>query len=74
MGKTQLEGQRVPLKRPIAVMTLQKPDDGSREYHAVGIVRTKLVFKTRPVPLARSEPMTMPGNSKRVRVGTPDAL
>lgn len=51
MGKMQLEGEVVKLKKPLAIMTLVKPEDGSTEYHAVGVVRQKLVFKTRPVPI-----------------------
>ena len=67
MGKNQLEGEEVTLKKPIAVMTLQKPEEGKREYHAVGIVRQKLIFKSRPVPVARTEPVTLPGPNKRTR-------
>ena len=51
MGKMQLEGQVVKLKKPLAIMTLRKPDDSSTEYHVAGTVRQKLVFKTRPVPV-----------------------
>ena len=71
MSKTQLEGEQVKLKRPFAVMMLHKPDDGSREYHTVGVVRQKLVFKTRPMPVARPQqasPATTHG-SKRARTG-----
>ena len=51
MGKMQLEGEVVKLKKPMAIMTLVKPEDGTTEYHAAGIVRQKIVFKTRPVPV-----------------------
>lgn len=50
MGKMQLEGEVVKLKKPLAIMSLQK-DDGATEYHAAGVVRQKFVFKTRPVPV-----------------------
>ncbi len=49
MGKQQLEGSIVKLKKPLVVMTLQS-EEGGREYHAAGVVRQKFVFKTRPVP------------------------
>lgn len=70
MGKMQLEGTEVKLKKPLAIMTLIKPDDGSTQYHTAGVVRQKLVFKTRPVPASRPplpEPSTQCG-SKRARV------
>ena len=69
MGKMQLEGTEVKLKKPLAIMTLVKPSDGTTEYHAAGVVRKKLVFKTRPVPASRPplpEPSTQCG-SKRAR-------
>lgn len=71
MGKAQLEGEEVKLKKPIAVMALRKVDSGEREYSAVGIVRTKLVFKARPVPVVRpalatdAAPCTV--SNKRIR-------
>ena len=70
MNKTQLEGEQVTLKRPFAVMQLHKPDDGSREYHTVGVVRQKLVFKSRPAPARpqQASPATTHG-SKRARTG-----
>ena len=54
MGKMMLEGEVVKLKKPLAIMSLVKEDDGAKtEYHAAGVVRQKLVFKTRPVPVGR---------------------
>ena len=69
MGKMQLEGQQVKLKKPLAIMTLVNPEDGTKEYHTAGVVRHKLVFRTRPVPASRPplpEPSTTCG-SKRAR-------
>ena len=72
MGKQQLEGEFVKLKKPLAIMSLIKPkdpEDGPNEYHAAGVVRQKLVFRTRPVPASRPplpEPSTLCG-SKRAR-------
>ena len=70
MGKMQLEGQQVALKKPLAIMTLVTPEDSTKkEYHAAGVVRHKLVFRTRPVPASRPplpEPSTTVG-SKRAR-------
>lgn len=51
MGKMQLEGELVKLKKPLAIMSMVKPQDGSTEYHVAGVVRSKVVFKTRPVPV-----------------------
>lgn len=75
MGKMQLEGTEVKLKKPLAIMTLIKPDEGSTEYHTAGVVRQKLVFRTRPVPASRPplpEPSTLCG-SKRTRSDEPVA-
>ena len=54
MGRMQLEGELVKLKKPLAIMSLNKQDDGATEYHAAGVVREKLVFKTRPVPVNKA--------------------
>ena len=62
MGRTQLEGEVVKLKKPLAIMSLVKPGNGSTEYHAAGVVRQKLVFKTRPVPVV-SKPTGLSGPS-----------
>ena len=72
IGKNKLEGEEVKLKKPIAVMTLRKEEEGSREYHAMGIVRSKLVFKHRPVPASRpaSVAQAAPGR-KRTRADEP---
>ena len=73
MGKTQLEGTCVKLKKPLAIMTLDKTDS-STEYRAVGVVRQKIVFKTRPVPI--SQPVAKPTGpslcgGKRARADDP---
>lgn len=51
MGKMQLEGELVKLKKPLAIMSLVKPEEGAAEYHIAGVVRQKFVFKARPVPV-----------------------
>ena len=64
MGKTELEGELVKLKKPLAIMSLVKPEGGHSEYHAAGIVRQKYVFKTRPVPVnvkLAQQPVPQPG-------------
>ena len=73
MGKMQLEGEVVKLKKPLAIMSLVKPDDATTEYHAAGIVRQKVVFKTRAVPINRPQAgsdVTTCGN-KRMRADEP---
>ncbi|KAG1664373.1 hypothetical protein FOA52_004706 [Chlamydomonas sp. UWO 241] len=57
IGYHQLEGKRVALKKPFVI--LEKvvvagecgPEDDTTEYKAVGVVRSKLLFKTRPTAL-----------------------
>jgi hypothetical protein len=76
MGKMQLEGQEVKLKKPLAIMSLVAREDGTSEYHTAGVVRSKAVFKTRPVPVSRPPlPKTPPGpgsvGSKRTRAQEP---
>jgi hypothetical protein len=72
IGKNKLEGEEVKLKKPVAVMTLRKDFSGAREYHAIGIVRSKLVFKNRPIPASRpaSVAQAAPGR-KRTRADEP---
>lgn len=67
MGKMQLEGKEIPLKKPLAVMSLVKPEDGSTEYHVAGVVRKKVVFRNRPAPVT-VEPTTV--GADRGAVGT----
>jgi len=47
VGKQQLKGRIIKLKKPLAVMTLE--EDG-KEYHVQGVVRQKFVFTKRPEP------------------------
>jgi hypothetical protein len=63
MGRTQLEGSVVKLKKPLAIMSLVKPSDGSTEYHAAGVVRQKFVFKARSVPVPVTKPADLSGPS-----------
>ena len=68
MGKTQLEGSEVKFKKPLAVMDLVKLEDGHSEYQLKGVIRSKVVFKARPVPRADPlEPSTI--GYKRTREG-----
>lgn len=55
MGKNQLEGSEVKFKKPLAVMDLVKLEDGTSEYQLKGVIRSKVVFKARPVP--RNDPL-----------------
>ena len=75
MGRMQMEGELVKLKKPLAIMSLVKPEDGSTEYHAAGVVRSKVVFKTRPVPVI-TKSSSAAGSSlvgtKRTRAVTPE--
>lgn len=56
MGYHELTGSKVTLKKPLLVLKkLQKGTDGSSkketELEVVGIIRSKILFKTRPKPL-----------------------
>ncbi len=62
-----MPGEKVQLKKPLAVLTKVFPEDGaahaekdstnpSCEYHTDGVIRDKLVFKIRPTPITRSLP------------------
>ena len=78
MGKMQLEGSEVKLKKPFAVTNLipGSEEGGAPEYHVVGVIRQKMVFKTRPVPASRPElpqkPQPALCGTKRARAATPD--
>ncbi len=73
MGKMQLEGESIKLKKPLVVMSLHKGSDGTSEYHTKGVVRQKLVFKSRPVPAARPAVLTSAGSNKRTRADEPSS-
>ena len=56
VGYHELTGSKVTLKKPLLVLKkLQKCTDGSSEketeLQVVGIIRSKILFKTRPKPL-----------------------
>ena len=71
LGKMQLEGKEVKLKKPLAIMSLVKREDGTSEYHAAGVVRQKVVFKTRPVPVSRPQAAVPATDVKRMRTLPP---
>jgi chromosome transmission fidelity protein 8 len=50
VGYHQLEGKRVPLKKPLAIMekTEESQPEGGVGYVVVGVIRNKYLFKTRP--------------------------
>ena len=73
IGKGEMPGERVKLKKPLAIMTKVPVEGGagedegrlpSCEYHTVGVIREKLVFKARPTPITRAVP---PAAGKRLR-------
>lgn len=47
IGYHQLEGTRVALKQPLLLLDKQ-PDASGTSYHVQGVVRWRLLFKTRP--------------------------
>jgi chromosome transmission fidelity protein 8 len=75
IGKGEMPGERVQLKKPLTVLTKASIGDGARDedgrlpscaYHVVGVIREKLVFKTRPTPITSSLPQK--ASSKRQKV------
>lgn len=47
IGYHQLEGTRVALKQPLLLLDKQRDASGT-SYHVCGVVRSRLLFKTRP--------------------------
>ena len=60
------------LKKPLAVMALNKAADGTREYRALGVVRHKVIFRRHPLPIhnggraAAAAPMTEANKRQRL--------
>ena len=50
IGYHQLIGKVVQLKKPLVILEKQS-SDGQTEYGAVGIIRSKVIFKNRPTAL-----------------------
>ncbi|GLC46605.1 hypothetical protein PLESTM_001896000 [Pleodorina starrii] len=52
IGYHQLEGKRVPLKKPLAILSksgsTSHAGDTSTSYEVVGVIRDQYLFKTRP--------------------------
>lgn len=54
VGMQTMPGEYVKLKKPLAVLSKHSEGEGgSRRYDAVGLIRQKLVFKSRPSPITR---------------------
>eukprot|EP00798_Chlamydomonas_sp_ICE-L_P018244 gene18244-24697_t len=57
IGYHQLVGKRVGLKKPFAILDTKESPVGSqrdsvqKEYQVVGVIRSKILFKTRPTAL-----------------------
>ncbi|KFK26831.1 hypothetical protein AALP_AA8G299500 [Arabis alpina] len=53
VGYHELIGSKVTLKKPLLVLKKRKDDlsEKSSELQVLGIIRTKILFKTRPKPL-----------------------
>ena len=72
IGKVSIEGEEFKLKKPLAVMSLNKAADGTREYRALGVVRHKVIFRRRPLPIhnggraAAAAPMTEANKRQRL--------
>ncbi|CAI0403577.1 unnamed protein product [Linum tenue] len=52
IGYHELSGTKVTLKKPLAVLKkVKRTDDGKVELDVVGVIRHKILFKTRPKAL-----------------------
>lgn len=54
IGHHALFGKEIDLDKPLIVLVneqLHDDDDGDRRLEAIAIIRTKLIFKTRPRPI-----------------------
>ena len=66
IGNGLSQGRWEALKKPLAVMRKAHDADApSTSYHAVGVVRNKLVFKDRPTPITRA--LAPAADNKRAR-------
>jgi len=54
IGNYRLEGKRVKLSNPLALL---RRKDKENEFESLGLVYKKLVFKTRPKPLSNAVPL-----------------
>lgn len=54
IGNSQLDGKRVKLAAPYAILKKIKRDDGAVQLTNLGMVTEKYVFKTRPKPQSSS--------------------
>jgi chromosome transmission fidelity protein 8 len=55
IGYHELQGSKVSLKKPLVVLKKIKLNCGKVELHVVGIVRHKILFKTRPKAIISSK-------------------
>ncbi|VDP88469.1 unnamed protein product [Echinostoma caproni] len=55
VGHHVLFGKLIAMEKPF-VVTKKSQNNGHTEYHVVGVVRKKLIFKTRPRPIILSGP------------------
>lgn len=55
VGMQTMKGEFIKLKKPLAVLAKDAEGDGEggRRYNTVGVIRQKLVFKSRPSPITR---------------------
>jgi chromosome transmission fidelity protein 8 len=51
IGYHQLQGKTVQLKKPLVILEKQNQGNGQTEYGPVGVIRSKILFKTRPTAL-----------------------
>lgn len=51
VGNQQLEGKTQKLTKPLYVLRRIRMDHGKRQFSAIGTIKTKFVFRTRPVPI-----------------------
>ena len=67
IGRQKCEGKKVTTKKPLVIMQKVKHDDNTVHYRIVGVVRDKVHFTSRPVPLS---PTQSPKQQQQQKVET----
>jgi hypothetical protein len=64
IGRQKCEGKAVSVKKPLVILQKVKSEsDGSIHYRVVGVIRDKLHFASRPVPLSPSKENGLPATT-----------
>ncbi|CAJ2641869.1 chromosome transmission fidelity protein 8 homolog [Trifolium pratense] len=70
IGYHELQGSKVSLKKPLVVLKKVKLTCGEVELQVVGIVRHKILFKTRPKAIISKPQITSKEKQKSIMLGS----